>query len=145
MTGLAHPDRAPAWDLARLPLAELAGASLQALRSRKLRAALSALGIAIGIGAMVAVVGVSSSAQANLLAEIDRLGTNLLTVTPGTNFTGNAEILPTTATTMIGGMSHVRERCRRVSALDRGRAPHPVRPLGGDRRDRSGRRPGRPP
>ena len=47
------------------------------MRTRKLRAALSALGIAIGIGAMVAVVGVSSSAQANLLAEIDSLGTNL--------------------------------------------------------------------
>jgi putative ABC transport system permease protein len=107
VTSLAHPDRAHARDLARLPLAELAWASLQGLRSRKLRAALSALGIAIGIGAMVAVVGVSSSAQANLLAEIDRLGTNLLTVTPGTSFTGNTEILPKTATTMIGGMSHV--------------------------------------
>src|SRR5581483_10546221 len=78
------------------------------LGSRKLRAALSALGIAIGIGAMVAVVGVSSSAQANLLAEIDRLGTNLLTVTPGTSFTGSEEILPASATTMIAGMSHVK-------------------------------------
>ncbi|HEY3775706.1 MAG TPA: ABC transporter permease, partial [Solirubrobacteraceae bacterium] len=94
MTSFAHPGRAPSRDLARLPLAELAWASLQGLRSRKLRAALSALGIAIGIGAMVAVVGVSSSAQANLLAEIDRLGTNLLTVAPGTSFTGNTEILP---------------------------------------------------
>ena len=62
--------------------------ALQGLRTRKLRAALSALGIAIGIGAMVAVVGVSSSAQANLLAEIDALGTNLLTVSPGTDFLG---------------------------------------------------------
>ncbi|HTU30134.1 MAG TPA: ABC transporter permease [Solirubrobacteraceae bacterium] len=108
MTSLAHPDRTPSEDLARLPLAELAWASLQGLRSRKLRAALSALGIAIGIGAMVSVVGVSSSAQANLLAEIDRLGTNLLTVAPGQSFTGNTEVLPTTATRMIGGMSHVR-------------------------------------
>jgi putative ABC transport system permease protein len=107
VTGLAHPDRGHARDLARLPLVELAWASLQGLRSRKLRAALSALGIAIGIGAMVAVVGVSSSAQANLLAEIDRLGTNLLTVTPGTSFTGNTEVLPASATTMIRGMTRV--------------------------------------
>ena len=56
---------------ARLPARELFGVALQGLRTRKLRAALSALGIAIGIGAMVAVVGVSSSAQANLIAEID--------------------------------------------------------------------------
>ena len=50
------------------------------LRARPLRAALSALGIAIGTAAIVAVLGLSSSSQAGLLAEIDRLGTNLLTV-----------------------------------------------------------------
>jgi putative ABC transport system permease protein len=89
---------------ARLPPHELFGVALQGLRTRKLRAALSALGIAIGIGAMVAVVGVSSSAQANLLAEIDRLGTNLLTASPGTDFLGNATTLPTTAVPMIAHM-----------------------------------------
>ena len=76
---------------ARLPPLELLGAALQGLRTRRLRAALSALGIAIGIGAMVAVVGVSASAQANLLAEISALGTNLLTVTPGQPFLGTGE------------------------------------------------------
>ena len=54
-----------------------------ALRTRRLRAALSALGIAIGVAAIVAVLGLSSSSQAGLLAEIDQLGTNLLTVTTG--------------------------------------------------------------
>ena len=73
---------------ARLPVSQLLGTALQGPRTRRLRAALSALGIAIGIGAMVAVVGVSASAQANLLAEIDALGTNLLTVTPGQTFLG---------------------------------------------------------
>ena len=53
------------------------------MRTRRLRAALSALGIAIGVGAMVAVLGISASSQAGLLAEIDRLGTNLLTVENG--------------------------------------------------------------
>jgi putative ABC transport system permease protein len=92
---------------ARLPLPELFGTALLGLRSRRLRAALSALGIAIGIGAMVAVVGVSASAQANLLSEIDALGTNLLTVTPGQNFLGNQEVLPDTSVPMIGHMSNV--------------------------------------
>ena len=92
---------------ARLPLSQLVSTALQAFRTRKLRAALSALGIAIGIGAMVAVVGVSASAQANLLAEIDALGTNLLTVTPGQTFLGSNEVLPDTAAPMIGHMQNV--------------------------------------
>jgi putative ABC transport system permease protein len=92
---------------ARLAPRELIGAALQGLRTRRLRAALSALGIAIGIGAMVAVVGVSSSSQANLLATIDALGTNLLTVTPGQNFEGNNEVLPATSVPMIRHMQNV--------------------------------------
>ncbi len=83
---------------------ELIGTALLGLRSRRLRAALSALGIAIGIGAMVAVVGVSASSQATLLATIDQLGTNLLTVAPGQTFLGNNEALPATAT---GAINHI--------------------------------------
>jgi putative ABC transport system permease protein len=94
-------------DKARLPPREVFGVALQGLRTRKLRAALSALGIAIGIGAMVAVVGVSSSSQAKLLATIDSLGTNLLTVAPGTNFLGANEVLPVTAVPMIDHMQNV--------------------------------------
>lgn len=92
---------------ARLPFAQLLGTALQGPRTRQLRAALSALGIAIGIGAMVAVVGVSASAQANLLAEIDTLGTNLLTVTPGQTFLGANEVLPDTSVPMIDHMQNV--------------------------------------
>ena len=92
---------------ARLPLPELFGTAFQGLRSRRLRAALSALGIAIGIGAMVAVVSVSASAQANLLAEIDSLGTNLLTVTPGQNLLGNNEVLPDTSVPSVDHMQNV--------------------------------------
>ncbi len=91
----------------RLPARELLGTALQAFRTRRLRAALSALGIAIGIGAMVAVVGVSASSEANLLAEINALGTNLLTVAPGQSFLGQQEVLPDTAVPMIGHMNNV--------------------------------------
>jgi putative ABC transport system permease protein len=84
-----------------MPPHELLSVALQGLRTRRLRAALSALGIAIGIGAMVAVVGVSASSQANLLATIDSLGTNLLTVAPGTTFLGSNEVLPSTSVAAI--------------------------------------------
>jgi putative ABC transport system permease protein len=63
-------------------------------RSRPLRAALSALGIAIGTAAIVAVLGLSSSSRAGLLAQIDRLGTNLLTVEAGQSITGQDAKLP---------------------------------------------------
>jgi putative ABC transport system permease protein len=112
VTGSASPaSGAPAppelVDPARLPLRELLGVAFQGLRTRRLRAALSALGIAIGIGAMVAVVGVSASAQATLLAEIDALGTNLLTISPGTSLSGSTEALPDTAVAMTDHMAGV--------------------------------------
>ena len=71
------------------------------LRARPLRAALSALGIAIGTAAIVAVLGLSSSSQAGLLAEIDRLGTNMLTVEAGKSLTGGAAQLPREAPARI--------------------------------------------
>jgi putative ABC transport system permease protein len=79
-------------------LARLAGVGL---RTRKLRAGLSALGISIGVAAIVAVLGLSSSSQAGLLAEISALGTNLLTVTNGQTLTGGTAELPTAAPAMI--------------------------------------------
>jgi len=78
------------------------------LRTRRLRAALSAVGIAIGIASMVAVLGISDSSRADLLAQIDRLGTNLLRVAPGQSFTGDDVELPDTAAAMI----------RRVDGVD---------------------------
>jgi putative ABC transport system permease protein len=64
------------------------------LRARPLRAALSALGIAIGTASIVGVLGLSSSSQAGLIAEINRLGTNLLTVEAGQSLTGGPAQLP---------------------------------------------------
>jgi putative ABC transport system permease protein len=77
------------------------------LRARPLRAALSALGIAIGTAAIVAVLGLSSSSQAGLLAEIDRLGTNLLTVEAGQSVTGQPAKLPSEAPARITHLDNV--------------------------------------
>ena len=67
------------------------------LRARPMRAFLSALGIAIGIAAMIAVVGISTSSRAQLTAQLESLGTNMLTVTPGADFSGTNIKLPTDA------------------------------------------------
>jgi putative ABC transport system permease protein len=77
------------------------------LRTRRLRAGLSALGIAIGIAAMVSVLGISASSKADLLAELDRLGTNLLTVTPGRTLFGEDASLPKESVGMIGRIGPV--------------------------------------
>ncbi|MGI8412758.1 MAG: ABC transporter permease [Solirubrobacteraceae bacterium] len=100
------PGRRPQ-DVARMPAHELMAVALQGLATRKVRASQSALGIAIGIGAMVAVVGVSASSQANLLSTIDKLGTNLLTLAPGTTFLGASEVLPSTALASVDHMPAV--------------------------------------
>ena len=93
----------------RLPGSDLARLSTVGLRTRKLRAGLSALGIAIGVAAIVAVLGLSASSQAGLLAEISRLGTNLLTVSNGQSVTGAPVELPTMAPAMIGRVSGVQQ------------------------------------
>lgn len=77
------------------------------LRTRRLRTALSGLGIAIGIAAMVAVLGISSSSRADLLAQLDRLGTNLLTVSPGQTLFGQDSSLPKESVGMIGRIGPV--------------------------------------
>jgi len=92
---------------ARLGLADLARVASVGLRTRRLRAALSALGIAIGVAAIVAVLGLSSSSQAGLLAEIDKLGTNLLTVTNGQSLFGQQAELPLASPGMISRIGPV--------------------------------------
>lgn len=71
------------------------------LRSRPMRVTLSAIGIAIGIAAMVAVVGISASSSEDLNRKLDALGTNLLTVNPGQSFLGEDSQLPLEAEAMI--------------------------------------------
>jgi putative ABC transport system permease protein len=75
--------------------------AMAGVASRPLRALLSAVGVAIGIATLVSVLGIASSSRAQLIAEIDALGTNLLTVTPGTVFSDQTVTLPATAPGMI--------------------------------------------
>lgn len=91
----------------QVPLTSLLRLSAVGLATRKLRAVLSALGIAIGVAAIVAVLGLSASSQAGLLAEIDRLGTNMLTVSNGQTVFGQAAELPEQAPARIGRIDGV--------------------------------------
>jgi len=101
MTGTLTVRRLRPLDLLRL--------STAGLRTRKLRSGLSALGITIGVAAIVAVLGLSSSASAGLLSEISALGTNLLVVENGQNLASQTAELPTAAPAMIGAIDGVSE------------------------------------
>jgi len=91
----------------RLRPSDLAVLASTGLRTRKVRAGLSAVGIAIGVAAIVAVLGLAASSQAALLAEIQQLGTNLLTVTNGQTMGGQTAELPLTAPGMIARLPGV--------------------------------------
>jgi putative ABC transport system permease protein len=92
---------------ARLGVSDLAALASVGLRTRKLRAGLSALGIAIGVAAIVAVLSLAASSSAALLAKIQQLGTNLLTVTNGQTIAGEIAELPTAAPGMIARLPGV--------------------------------------
>ncbi|MFH8609276.1 ABC transporter permease [Streptomyces sp. NPDC018029] len=80
------------------------------LRSRPVRVVLSALGIAIGIATMVAVVGISSSSKAQLIRELDALGTNMLVASPGeAMFSGEQVTLPPDAAGRVARVDGVQD------------------------------------
>jgi len=97
-------------DRSRLRAGDLLRTATIGLRTRKLRAVLSGLAVAVGIAAVVSVLGITRSSESALLAEIDRIGTNLLTVTNGQDLSGQEVELPAQAGGMIGraaGVLHV--------------------------------------
>lgn len=87
------------------------------LRSRPARSMLTALGVAIGIAAVVAVVGLSASGRAELLAQLDRLGTNLIRVGPGQGVLGGPSALPQDARAMTSRIPPV-QAVTQVARLD---------------------------
>ncbi len=91
----------------RLSLNDLIRVAFTGIRTRKLRAGLSALGISIGVASIVAVLGLSASSEAGLLNEISQLGTNLLTVTNGQTLFGQTAELPTASPGMISRIGPV--------------------------------------
>jgi putative ABC transport system permease protein len=98
---------------ARLHTRDLARTGFEGLRGRPLRAVLSALGITIGVAAMVGLAGISTVSRAGLIADIRALGSNLLAASPGRSLTGQDADLPGTAEGMAGRIPGVTD----VSAI----------------------------
>jgi putative ABC transport system permease protein len=118
-------------DAGRLRLNDALRVTSVGLRARPLRSALSALGIAIGTAAIVAVLGLSASSQAGLLAQIDRLGTNMLTLEAGQSVTGQPSKLPLEAPARITHLlSVLNTGLARGAWLNPGTAREPVAVLG---------------
>lgn len=101
----------------RLRTGDLVGLGFHGLRARPLRAALSALGIAIGIAAMIAVVGISTSSEALVKERLASLGTNLLTASAGSDFFGEDTELPIDAIDRVRRIAGV-EQASWTAALD---------------------------
>ncbi len=97
----------------RMHLTDVLRTALVGLRTRRLRTALSALGIMIGIASLVAVLGLSDSSKSDLLTQLDKLGTNLLVVQAGQGIGLGDATLPETAVPMVSRIAPVEE----VSAL----------------------------
>ena len=97
----------------RMHLTDVLRTALVGLRTRRLRTALSALGIMIGIASLVAVLGLSDSSKSDLLTQLDKLGTNLLVVQAGQGIGLGDATLPETAVPMVSRIGPVEE----VSAL----------------------------
>ena len=85
----------------RLRIRDISSLAVLGLRGRPARTVLSAAGIALGVATMVSVLGISSSSRAQLVAQIDALGTNLLIVSPGQSFSNQGVTLPKQAPAMV--------------------------------------------
>ncbi|NDC74395.1 FtsX-like permease family protein [bacterium] len=64
--------------------------ALRALRRNKMRSALTALGIIIGVAAVIAMVGIGNGAKTQVEAQVASLGRNVVTVFPGSFSSGGA-------------------------------------------------------
>ena len=93
----------------RIASGDIATVAVEGLRARPLRAVLSGLGIALGIAALVAVVGLSSSSKAQVNQQLDALGTNLLTVSAGNTIGGGNAQLPEDAVGMVRRIGPVQQ------------------------------------
>ena len=97
----------PEIERSKLRFADVLRVGSLGLRTRGLRTSLSTLGVAIGIAAMVGVLGLSASSRADLQAKIRALGTNLLEVQAGQGLGRGSGTLPTDSVKMISRIAPV--------------------------------------
>ncbi len=107
MTGATTPAPSVEAETSRLRLGDVFRVGASGPRARKMRTALSALGVSIGIAALVGVLGLSESSKSALLDEIASLGTNLLTIEAGGGFGAGDSELPESSLATVGRVSTV--------------------------------------
>lgn len=114
----------------KLHPSDLVGLGAIGLRTSRVRSALTMVGIAIGIAAMVGVLVISESSRSDLLSQLDRLGTNMLRVTAGQTLFGGDAALTAEARAMIervgpvesaSSVATVEATVRRTDYIDEGR------------------------
>ncbi len=114
----------------KLHPSDLIGLGAIGVKASRMRAALTMIGIAIGIAAMVGVLVISESSRSDLLAQLDRLGTNMLRVTAGQTLFGGEAALTPEARSMIerigpvesaSSVATVDATVRRTDYIDEGR------------------------
>jgi len=114
----------------KLHPSDLVGLGAIGVKASRVRAALTMIGIAIGIAAMVGVLVISESSRSDLLSQLDRLGTNMLRVTAGQTLFGGDAALTSEARSMIervgpvesaSSVATVGATVRRTDYIDEGR------------------------
>ncbi|MGA1479373.1 MAG: ABC transporter permease, partial [Candidatus Actinomarina sp.] len=93
----------------KLKTRDLFFVALYGVKARRGRAAMTSIGIGIGIAAIVAVTGISSSGKADLLATLESFGTNLIKASPQAGFFGSQESLPVGVVGMVERIGPVEE------------------------------------
>jgi putative ABC transport system permease protein len=110
----------------RLSFGDLFGLGMLGLSTRKMRAVLSALGIALGVATMVVVTGIPASSQKALMDELTALGTNTLRAQPSAR-EENPVLLPEASVgmaerigpvTAAAAVANTHTRVRRSDLLD---------------------------
>ena len=91
---------------------------LQALTRNRMRAALTVLGIVIGVAAVIATLAIGQGARAAVQAQIQNLGANVMTIMPGTVTAGGARMGMGGVTTLVPEDAEAIQReCPAVAAL----------------------------
>jgi putative ABC transport system permease protein len=88
---------------------------LKAIARNKMRSALTALGIIIGVACVIAMIGVGKGSQAAIQSQISALGTNFLMVFPGVATQSGARIFTGESTLTEEDVAAVKAECPSVA------------------------------
>ena len=93
----------------KLGLSDIYSVAVYGIKARKGRSIMTSIGIGIGIAAIVAVIGISASGKADLIATLESLGTNLIKASPTSGFFGTQDDLPEGVLGMVERIGPVEE------------------------------------